>query len=87
MAGAGELVTANFGEFLSFLGTGVKIVSAAAHLHSFGVAPRGPWITSVNKVYFVSLRPRNAGRPAPLVNWLRVAGFSRATSIALSEDQ
>jgi hypothetical protein len=26
----------------------VKLVSAAAHFHSFGVARQGPWVTSVN---------------------------------------
>src|SRR5215212_3810383 len=30
-------------------GTGVKIVSAVALFHSFGVARQGPWITRVNK--------------------------------------
>src|SRR5215207_10776491 len=30
--------------------TGVKIAFAATHFHGFGVAPQGPWITSVNKV-------------------------------------
>jgi hypothetical protein len=30
-------------------GTGVKIVSAVALFHSFGVARQGPWITWVNK--------------------------------------
>ena len=29
--------------------TGVKIVSAVALFHSFGVARQGPWITWVNK--------------------------------------
>jgi len=27
----------------------VKIVSAAAHFHGFGVARQGPWVTWVNK--------------------------------------
>jgi hypothetical protein len=35
--------------------TGVKIVSAAAHFHGFGVARQGPWVTRVNK------GERNAG--------------------------
>jgi len=30
-------------------GTGVKIVSAAAHFHGIGVARQGPWLTWVNK--------------------------------------
>jgi hypothetical protein len=34
---------------IHILGTGVKIDSAAAHFHGFGVARQGPWITSVNK--------------------------------------
>ena len=34
---------------ISLLGTGVKIVSAAAHFHGFGVARQGPWVTWVNK--------------------------------------
>jgi hypothetical protein len=32
------------------LGTGVKIAFAAAHVHGFGVARQGPWVTSVNKL-------------------------------------
>jgi hypothetical protein len=31
------------------LGTGVKIDSAAAHFHGFGVARQGPWNTWVNR--------------------------------------
>jgi hypothetical protein len=27
----------------------VKIASAEAHLHGFGVARQGPWVTSVNR--------------------------------------
>jgi hypothetical protein len=34
---------------ISLLGTGVKIVSAAAHFHGFGVARQGPWVTRVKK--------------------------------------
>jgi hypothetical protein len=33
---------------ISLLSTGVKIDSAAAHFHGFGVARQGPWNTSVN---------------------------------------
>ena len=33
----------------SLPGTGVKIVSAVALFHSFGVARQGPWVTWVNK--------------------------------------
>src|SRR5215203_6520744 len=33
---------------ISLLSTGVKIDSAAAHFHGFGVARQGPWSTSVN---------------------------------------
>src|SRR5829696_6222853 len=36
----------------------VKIDSAAAHFHGFGVARQGPWITSVNKL------PVNAPHPS-----------------------
>src|SRR5215212_3359076 len=35
---------------LSLLGTGVKIVSGAAHFHGFGVARQGPWVTGVKIV-------------------------------------
>ena len=34
---------------IPILGTGVKIVSAAAHFHGIGVARQGPWLTWVNK--------------------------------------
>jgi hypothetical protein len=34
---------------IPLLGTGVKIDSAAAHFHGFGVARQGPWFTSVNR--------------------------------------
>jgi hypothetical protein len=33
----------------TYLGTGVKIASATAHFHGFGVAQQGPWVTWVNK--------------------------------------
>jgi hypothetical protein len=33
---------------IHLLGTGVKIVSATAHSHGFGVARQGPWVTWVN---------------------------------------
>jgi hypothetical protein len=35
----------------------VKIVSAAAHFHGFGVARQGPWITRVNRGPCAHLRP------------------------------
>jgi hypothetical protein len=30
--------------------TGVKIASASAYFHGFGVARQGPWITRVNRL-------------------------------------
>jgi hypothetical protein len=34
---------------IPLLGTGVKIVWAAAYFHGFGVAWQGPWNTWVNR--------------------------------------
>src|SRR5215204_1335938 len=34
---------------IHLLGTGMKVVWAAAHFHGFGVARQGPWITWVNE--------------------------------------
>jgi hypothetical protein len=46
-AGLCRILHPDFQEF-SFLSTDVKIASAAAHFHGFGVARQGPWITWVN---------------------------------------
>src|SRR5688572_29627112 len=48
------------------LGTGVKIALAAAYFHGFGVARRGPWVTSVNKP--------PADVPHPSSGWHHVYG-------------
>jgi hypothetical protein len=43
--------------------TGVKIGSAAAHFHGFGVARQGPWVTSVNNG---KMKGRGCSTPRPL---------------------
>ena len=46
----------------------VKIGSAAAHFHGFGVARQGPWVTSVNRGFSLSsivdeqMTPKKRGR-------------------------
>src|SRR5215212_6391854 len=47
--------------------TGVKIDSAAAHFHGFGVARQGPWVTWVNK----GKKRREPGRRISLPHYLR----------------